>query len=130
MKKSEKDFLEENIMADPIINSAPAQVQPLPTYAPAPVKKPNAFGRIFGGILGGAASIMLPGVGGILGNVLGGGNNMADMQAMMNQQMQQSMQLLSVQNRVQSQTQEFSTMSNLLKAKHDSEMSAVNNFKS
>lgn len=117
-------------MADSIINSAPAQVQPLPAYAPAPVKKNNAFGRIFGGILGGAASIMLPGVGGILGNVLGGGSNMADMQTMMNQQMQQSMQLLSVQNRVQAQTQEFSTMSNLLKAKHDSEMSAVNNFKS
>lgn len=118
-------------MADPIISSAPMQTQPIAqTYVPPTVKKPNAFGRIFGGILGGAASIMLPGVGGILGNVLGGGNNMGDMQAMMNQQMQQSMQLLSVQNRVQSQTQEFSTMSNLLKAKHDSEMSAVNNFKS
>ncbi len=99
-------------------------------YTPPPVKKPNAFGRIFGGILGGAASILMPGVGGLIGSALGGGNNMADMQGMLNQQMQQSMQLLSVQNRVQSQTQEFSTMSNLLKSKHDSEMSAVNNFKS
>lgn len=117
-------------MADPIISSAPTQPM-MQAYTPPVVKKPNAFGRIFGGILGGAASIMMPGVGGILGGVLGGGgNNMADMQTMMNNQMQQSMQLLSVQNRVQSQTQEFSTMSNLLKAKHDSEMSAVNNFKS
>lgn len=118
-------------MADPIISSAPtAPTAPAPTYTTAPVKKTNAFGRIFGGILGGAASVMMPGVGGILSGVLGGGNNMADMQTMMNNQMQQSMQLLSVQNRVQSQSQEFSTMSNLLKAKHDSEMSAVSNFKS
>lgn len=117
-------------MADPIISSAPTQPM-MQGYTAPVVKKPNAFGRIFGGILGGAASIMMPGVGGLLGGVLGGGgNNMADMQTMMNNQMQQSMQLLSVQNRVQSQTQEFSTMSNLLKAKHDSEMSAVNNFKS
>lgn len=119
-------------MADPIISSVPMQTVN-PTFStPAPVKKGNSFGRVFGSILGGAASIMMPGIGGILGSAIGGGSgaNMADMQTMMNNQMQQSMQLLSVQNRVQSQSQEFSTMSNLLKAKHDSEMSAVNNFKS
>ena len=52
------------------------------------------------------------------------------MQTMLNQQAQQSMALLAVQNKVQSQTQEFTTVTNLLKARHDGEMSAVHNFKS
>lgn len=121
-------------MRDPIVGSTP-QIQPTYTntaVAPEP-KKSGGFGRVLGNILGGAASIMVPGLGGVLGGVMGGGSggaSAADMQTMMNKQMQQSMQLLSVQNRVQSQSQEFTTFSNLLKSKHDSEMSAVTNFKS
>ena len=86
-----------------------------------------------GGILGGAVNVVAPGLGTVIGGAIKGGNSgasTADMQAMMNNQMRQSMELLSVQNRVQSQSQEFTTMSNLLKSKHESEMSAVNNFKS
>jgi len=49
---------------------------------------------------------------------------------MLNQQQQNSMQLISVQHRVGMQAQEFTTVSNLLKTRHDSEMSAVNNIKS
>jgi len=120
-------------MGDPIVNSMP-QMQTVNTtvpVAPQP-KKSGGFGRVLGNILGGAASIMVPGLGGVLGGVMGGssGASAADMQTMMNKQMQQSMQLLAVQNRVQSQSQEFTTFSNLLKSKHDSEMSAVTNFKS
>jgi hypothetical protein len=37
--------------------------------------------------------------------------------------------MLAIQNRVQSQTQEFTTVSNLLRAKHEGDMSAVQNFK-
>ena len=48
----------------------------------------------------------------------------------MNQQQQQGMQMLGVQQRVSMQAQEFTTVSNLLKTRHDSEMSAVNNIKS
>ena len=125
-------------MADPIINNNTAATMPdttiQPTVAPAPVqKKSGGFGKVLGGILGGAINIMAPGLGSVIGGALGGSGNgaqMADMQSMLNKQMQQSMQLLTVQNRVQSQTQEFTTFSNLLKSKHDSEMSAVNNFKS
>jgi len=40
------------------------------------------------------------------------------------------MQLIGVQMRVQNQTEQFTTVSNLLKARHDGEMSAVQNFKS
>lgn len=119
-------------MADPIINTAtqtPTVIMP----ETIPVQKKSGFGKVFGGILGGALNVVAPGLGSIVGGALNGGNSGAsayDMQQMMNSQMRQSMQLLSVQNRVQSQSQEFTTMSNLLKSKHDSEMSAVNNFKS
>jgi hypothetical protein len=109
------------------------QAQPIVTPTVPVQKKSSGFGRIFGGILGGALNIVAPGLGSIVGGALNGGNSgasMVEMQEMMNAQMRQSMQLLSVQNRVQSQSQEFTTMSNLLKSKHDSEMSAVNNFKS
>jgi hypothetical protein len=119
-------------MADPIINPA-MQTQQVITPTVPVQKKSGGFGKVLGGILGGALNIVAPGLGSIVGGALNGGNSgasMMEMQEMMNSQMRQSMQLLSVQNRVQSQSQEFTTMSNLLKSKHDSEMSAVNNFKS
>lgn len=113
-------------MGDPIISSTP-QIQTIGTVPQVTAPKSSGFGRVMGGIMGGALNLVAPGLGSLLG---GGGASTADMQTMMNNQMQQSMQLLSVQNRVQSQSQEFTTMSNLLKSKHESEMSAVNNFKS
>lgn len=121
-------------MGDPIINSTPQVQQQAPVYnvpATTEPKKSGGFGRVLGNIFGGVASVMVPGLGGVIGGMMGRGNgaNTADMQAMMDNQMRQSMQLLSVQNRVQSQSQEFTTFSNLLKSKHDSEMSAVTNFK-
>lgn len=113
------------------IYTAPAAMPPA-----QPTPGPGKFARIFGGILGGALNFVAPGAGGLIGNFIGGGAGVGggagfgDMQAMLAQQQLQSMQMLQVQNRVQSQTQEFTTVSNLLKARHDGEMSAVNNFKS
>jgi hypothetical protein len=121
---------------DPMINPVPTvQPEPMPSALP-PVqptqKEPGKFGRVLGGILGGAVNILAPGAGGIIGGFInrGGGLDTANMQAMLNQQAQNSMTMLAVQNRVQTQTQEFTTVSNLLKARHDGEMSAVHNFKS
>lgn len=120
---------------DPMINPVPI-TQPIttaPVLTPVQPKGPGKFARIFGGLLGGAVNLVAPGVGGLLGNFINGGSggmDMNNMQAMLNQQAQQSMQMLAIQNRVQTQTQEFTTVTNLLKAKHDGEMSAVHNFKS
>jgi len=117
------------------------------------------FLRILGGVAGGALNFVMPGLGGILGSVIskGGGSygsyvglmeqqrQMDEMnrynqtanalqqrqqQIMLNQQQQQSFQLISVQHRASMQSQEFSTVSNLMKSRHDSEMTAVNNIKS
>lgn len=147
--------------------TTPAGLPKLPSLPPSisdevitqKQKKPNKFLQILGGITGGAANIIAPGVGTMIGNMIGGGgspfgsygnlyeqqrqfekmqqyNTTANMmqqqqqQAMMNQQQQQSFQLISMQTKVAQQTQEFSTISNLLKTRHDSEMTAVNNIKS
>ncbi|HEX8474460.1 MAG TPA: hypothetical protein VF666_10535 [Pyrinomonadaceae bacterium] len=121
-----------------------AMISPMPTVQPQtptmpsalpPIqqqpKEPGKFSKIFGGIVGGALNIVAPGVGGLIGSFInrGGGVDTTNVQSMLDRQMQQSMNMLAIQNRVQSQTQEFTTVSNLLKARHDGEMSAVNNFK-
>lgn len=150
---------------DPLIT--PLRTEQLPpvttiypeTGLPQKAKEPNKFLRVMGGIASGALNFVAPGLGGILGNVIGGSgssfgsygslmeqqrqfdemqryNQIAtslqqrQQQQMMNQSQQQSMQLLGVQHRVGMQSQEFATVSNLMKSRHDSEMQAVNNIKS
>ncbi len=122
-------------------------------------KKPNKFLSILGGVAGGALNFVAPGVGSLIGSAIGGSgsafgstaslyeqqlqfekmqryNQMANMlqqqqnQAMVSQQQKHSYQMIELQNRVSMQAQEFSTVSNLLKSRHDSEMTAVNNIKS
>lgn len=132
------------------INTDPQMPQ-----APQEAKKPNKFLSVLGGIAGGALNLVAPGIGSIVGRAIGGGgsygalmesqrqhdemqryNQIANMQQqrnqneMMNQQQKQSMQMLAMQNRVSMQSQEFATVSNLMKTRHDSEMTAVNNIKS
>jgi predicted lipid-binding transport protein (Tim44 family) len=98
---------------------------------PEPPKQPGKFSKIFGGIAGAALNILAPGAGSLIGGFINrGGLDYGGMQSMLQQQQLQSFQMLAIQNRVQTQTQEFTTVSNLLKARHDGEMSAVHNFKS
>ena len=117
-----------------INNNAPveqptAQPSALPPEAP---KQPGKFSRIFGGIAAGARNIVAPGAGSIIGGFInrGSGLDTTSMNEMLRQQQMMSFQMLAIQNRVQTQTQEFTTVSNLLKARHDGEMSAVHNCKS
>lgn len=92
-------------------------------------KQPNKFLSVLKGVAGTAAGF-IPGIGGMVSGMLGGGPNFGSMQAMIQQQQKSSMQMLGIQHQVSTQGQEFTAVSNLLKARHDSEMSAVNNFKS
>jgi hypothetical protein len=99
--------------------------------ATAPAKKPSKFGQIIGSVLGGALNMIAPGAGSLIGGLInGGGNDFGSMNEMLERSAQQQMQMLMIQDRVQTQTQEFTTISNLLKARHDGEMAAVHNFKS
>lgn len=121
---------------DAMINST-TTIATTPTTMPSalpPVqpKGPGKFARIFGGLFGGALNVVAPGAGSLIGGLINGGNGMnyANMETMLQQQQHQSMQMLAIQNRVQTNSQEFTTVSNLMKARHDGEMSAVQNFKS
>lgn len=92
-------------------------------------KQPNKFMGILKGI-GSAAASFIPGVGPMISGLIGGGGpDFGSMQAMIQQQQRSSMQMLQIQNQVSQQSQNFTSVSNLLKARHDAEMSAVNNFK-
>jgi hypothetical protein len=118
---------------DAMINQVPAdQSASLPSaLPPEQPKQPGRFSKIFGGIAAGALNIVAPGMGSVIGGFINrGGVDVSNMNEMLRQQQMMSMQMLAIQNRVQTQTQEFTTVSNLLKARHDGEMSAVHNFKS
>ena len=118
---------------DAMINQVPAdQSASLPSaLPPEQPKEPGKFAKIFGGIAAGALNIVAPGAGSIIGGFINrGGVDVTNMNEMLRQQQMMSFQMLAIQNRVQTQTQEFTTVSNLLKARHDGEMSAVHNFKS
>ncbi len=114
---------------DPMISSTPT-VQTTP--AATQPKEPGKMSRIFGSILGGAVNVVAPGAGSIIGGLInrGGGVDGTNMQAMLDKQAANSMLLLTTQMAVQDQSQNFTAASNLLKARHEGEMSAVHNFKS
>ena len=121
------------VNGDAMINQVPAdQSATLPSaLPPEQPKQPGRFSKIFGGIAAGALNIVAPGMGSVVGSFINrGGVDATNMNEMLRQQQLMSMQMLAIQNRVQTQTQEFTTVSNLLKARHDGEMSAVHNFKS
>jgi hypothetical protein len=120
---------------DAMINQVPVdQSATLPSaLPPEQPKQPGKFSKIFGGIAAGALNLVAPGMGSVIGGFINrGGSNLdtTNMNEMLRQQQMMSFQMLAIQNRVQTQTQEFTTVSNLLKARHDGEMSAVHNFKS
>lgn len=124
-------------MGDPILNAVQQQqtdpVTPttVPRQDPKP-KEPGTFGRILGSVLGGAMNVIAPGAGSLIGGLVRGGGlgYAADMEVMLAASARQQSQLIGVQMRVSDQTQQFAAVSNLLKAKHDGEMTAVSNFKS
>jgi hypothetical protein len=76
------------------------------------------FGRILGTIVSTAANIAAPGLGGVLGgnfsSVLSNNN---------------PIQYLELQQQMLSEARAFETVSNVLKAKHDSAMAAIRNVR-
>jgi hypothetical protein len=98
-----------------------------------PKKKTNGFLNVLGKI--GQTAIGVLSGGGIMGalpSLLGGGNTgmISGIQGFMNETMRNQTQLLMVQQKVHRQGEEFAAITNVMKARHDSEMQAVNNMKS
>jgi len=94
--------------------------------------KKGGFSRVLGNVLGGAINVMAPAAGGLIGTLIRGGGlgYTADIERMMAESNYQQMQMIGVQMRVQEHTEQFTTVSNLLKSRHDGEMEAIRNFKS
>lgn len=82
------------------------------------VSKPggSGFRRVLGGVLGGVGNMFMPGIGGALGSILGGGSN-------------DPYQFLKVQMDVQNQARVFEMQSNIIKSRHDSSMAAIRNLR-
>ncbi len=77
-----------------------------------------------GGMIGGA-------IGGLLGGGGGGGINMeAESRKIMEMQKQQSLENMRIQAQQAAQTERLATISNMLKNKHQSQMTIINNMKS
>ena len=95
-------------------------------------KKPSKFSQVMGTILGGALNVLAPGSGYLIGSLIKGGTGtqFGTMEDMLQRSAQQQMEMLTIQDQMQTQTQTFSAISNLLRARHDAEMVAVNNFRS
>ena len=87
-----------------------------------PPKQPGGFRRFLGMAAGIAANVFMPGMGGILGNLLGGGLRAGSPGTDPNQ-------YLRLQQQMNAQSEEFETVSAVLKSKHDSAMAAINNLK-
>jgi hypothetical protein len=96
-----------------------------------PQNKKGTFSRVLGNVLGGAINVMAPAAGGVLGTLIRGGGlgYTAEIERMMAESTHQQMQLIGVQMRVQERSEQFATVSNLMKSRHDGEMEAIRNFK-
>ena len=122
-------------MPDVTINRVQASqqtAQTTQTAATAPTKKgPGKFGRIMCALAGGALNVVAPGAGTLIGELAGGGADpAAEMKTVLEQNQESMSKMFALQNEVQNQTQSFTLLTNILKAKHDAEMAAVHNLKS
>jgi hypothetical protein len=97
-----------------------------------PQKKSGGFWSVLGKIGQTAIGVLSGGgIASVIPSLLGGGNGyIGSMQAMMNDGLRSQSQLLLVQQKISRQSEEFAAITNLMKSRHDSEMQAVNNFKS
>jgi hypothetical protein len=63
-------------------------------------------------------------------NAASGGSDMAQMQAMQKESQVFNLQLLQLQENVQNENRHFTTVSNLLRASHDTAKAAISNVRS
>jgi hypothetical protein len=87
-----------------------------------PPKQPGTFRRILGAAAGIAGNVFAPGLGGALGNLIGGGVGLGTASTDPNQ-------FLRLAQQVNAQSEAFQAVSAVIKAKHDDAMAAINNIR-
>jgi len=88
-------------------------------------KQPGRFRRILGGIAGSAANAVVPGMGTLLGDLIGGG-----IAGPTGGLLGPSAQFLQLQQQMEIEQRAFETVSAILKVRHDCAMDAIRNMKS
>lgn len=85
-----------------------------------------------GAVPAGPATALAGGAGGVApaSVAVGDGSDLATMQAMQRESQAFNLQLLNLQEEVQQENRRFSTLSNVLRAKHDTAKAAVSNIRS
>ena len=114
------DAVTNNVATRPVVTT--------PIVSPPLKKGPGKWQRVLGAVAGAGLNIVAPGAGTLIGEFIGGTG--FDPEAMIRRMSEQSMAMLSIQEQMQAETQKFTIASNLLKARHEADMSAVHNLKS
>jgi hypothetical protein len=108
--------------SDYTLATQPIATLPLATQPVPPPKPPNKFLSVFGKVVRAAgsvaANVFMPGLGGAMGNLLGG---MAGLGS-------DPMQYLKLQEKMQAESRMYEAASAVLKAKHDAAMDCLRNI--
>jgi hypothetical protein len=93
----------------------------------------GATGALAGGAPAGAGGIGAPAgsafAAAAAGSAMGGDPGIASVEALMQQGQASNLQLLALQQQVQQENQQFTTVSNVMRAKHDTAKAAVSNIR-
>ncbi len=105
-------------------------VEDLMQMANGPTAQPAAnrggFRRILGGVVGAAANVFLPGVGGAISGLISGGSVLGNTAG--SGQMT-PLDMLQIQQQVEQEQEAFTLASTIMKDRHDAAMEAIRNSK-
>jgi hypothetical protein len=105
--------------------------------ATQPPKQPGAFRRILGSVVGGVGNLVAPGIGGLIGGVigggsiggiLGGGGLGGSLSVGTGGLMGDTEQFLQLQQTMAQQQELFETASAIVKSRHDAAMASIRNI--
>jgi len=85
----------------------------------------GGFRKVMGGVLGAAANVFMPGVGGVISNLIGGSGAAGGLGGNMS-----PATMLQMQQQMAMEQEAFTTASTIMKDRHDSAMTAIQNSKS
>jgi predicted lipid-binding transport protein (Tim44 family) len=91
--------------------------------AAQPQPQPSGFRRVLGGLVGGVGNMLMPGIGGLIGNAISGtsGINQTGL-------LGDSMKFLQLQQQMSVEQEAFQAVSAVVKTRHDSAMDAIRNI--
>lgn len=88
--------------------------------------QPSTFRKVLGGVIGGVANIAAPGLGSVLGTAISGGTGSLSSLGSLGSDPSQFLQL---QQQMEQQQEAFESVSNVIKARHDAAMAAIQNIR-